>query len=144
MLFKPLCSRCDEQASSIEVIMPDTEPAEWADWSQDRRQIFRQSRKPGEFRFLYEGPGGSNGWVGDVISPVEAERTIAACTSADAAAILELGLYDNAGFCAVCRAFYCPTHWSISSTGFGVCPLGHRKSLDPHWHPEELDASPDS
>ena len=33
------------------------------------------------------------------------------------------GFYDDAGFCQDCDAPYCYRH----------CPLGHGKSLDPHW-----------
>lgn len=135
MLFRPKCSRCEQAAASIEIIAPEAEPAEWLAWPEERRQIFRRYRKPEEFLFLYEGPGGSNGWAGDAISPEEAQRIIAACTSPSAATIRDAGLYDNAGFCVACGAFYCPEHWSISETGYGVCPAGHGKSLDPHWHP---------
>lgn len=44
--------------------------------------------------------------------------------------------YDDFGFCTTCGAFYCSTHWQVSTTGGGTCPAGHFKSLDPHWHPD--------
>jgi hypothetical protein len=34
---------------------------------------------------------------------------------------------------------YCARHWHLSQTGYGTCPLGHGKSLDPHWQPAEED-----
>jgi hypothetical protein len=38
---------------------------------------------------------------------------------------------------------YCARHWHVSPIGYGHCPLGHGKSLDPHWQPaEELAAMP--
>ena len=43
------------------------------------------------------------------------------------------GFYDDAGFCQDCNAPYCYRHWHVSETGYGHCPAGHGKSLDPHW-----------
>lgn len=45
------------------------------------------------------------------------------------------GFYDDAGFCADCGVPYCARHWHVSRTGYGHCPLGHGKSLNPHWQP---------
>jgi len=44
--------------------------------------------------------------------------------------------YDDAGICADCRKPYCATHWGVSLSGYGRCPRGHGKSLDPHWSPD--------
>lgn len=46
-----------------------------------------------------------------------------------------LDLYDDIGFCDECKVPYCDIHWSVSATGYGTCPKGHGKSLDPHWSP---------
>lgn len=43
------------------------------------------------------------------------------------------GFYDDADFCQDCDAAYCYRHWYVSETGYGHCPAGHGKSLDPHW-----------
>jgi hypothetical protein len=43
------------------------------------------------------------------------------------------GFYDDAGFCQDCDAPSCYRHWHVSQTGYGHCPAGHGKSLDPHW-----------
>ena len=45
--------------------------------------------------------------------------------------------YDNAGYCEKCWVAYCYTHWNTTTTGYGICPHGHGKSLDPHWSPED-------
>jgi hypothetical protein len=45
------------------------------------------------------------------------------------------GFYDDAGFCRDCDAPYCYRHWHVSESGYGYCPRGHGKSLDPHWSP---------
>jgi hypothetical protein len=45
------------------------------------------------------------------------------------------GFYDDAGFCQDCDAPYCYQHWRVSDFGYGYCPRGHGKSLDPHRSP---------
>jgi hypothetical protein len=54
-------------------------------------------------------------------------------------ALNDLDLYDDAGICRECGVAYCPNHWSISVGGYGHCPQGHGKSLDPHWSPSDYD-----
>jgi hypothetical protein len=44
--------------------------------------------------------------------------------------------YDNGGYCEPCGVAYCRDHWRPSGTGYGTCPNGHGKSLDPHWSPD--------
>ena len=43
--------------------------------------------------------------------------------------------YDDAGFCPDCEVPYCHQHWHPSDTGYGYCPYGHGKDLDPQWSP---------
>ena len=75
--------------------------------------------------------------VGDAITAERAASIIAAFADAPTAEKMQAaGFYDNAGWCQECREFYCPKHWSISSTGYGRCPSRHGKSLDPHWSPD--------
>ena len=140
MLFRPKCVICGRESATIEVVPPHTLPAEWTAWGDDRRQAFAKYRAAESHQLLYDGPGGSNGWVGDAIEQARAERIVAAFSAKPSAdAIAAAGLYDGAGFCSACECFYCPGHWSVSATGFGTCPRGHRVSLDPHWHPESED-----
>jgi hypothetical protein len=47
--------------------------------------------------------------------------------------VVTAGFYDDAGFCQDCDAPYCYRHWHVSETGYGHCPSGHGKSLDPYW-----------
>jgi hypothetical protein len=135
MLFQPKCKECGASCASIEVLAPDELPAEWVSWEQARRDQFTTYRIPSSHYLIYEGPGGGNGWVGDPISPEEAAAILAAIANPTPEAMRACGFYDGAGLCTQCREFYCPKHWSISATGYGTCPRGHGKSLDPHWHP---------
>lgn len=119
---------------------PHELPVEWASWPPARREAFNKYRAPASYQLLYEGPGGGNCLVGNAISAEEAGAIIAAFTGVPTAEKMDAaGLYDGAGWCPECREFYCPEHWSTSSTGYGTCPRGHGKSLDPHWHPDLSD-----
>jgi hypothetical protein len=136
-LFRPACSVCGQPSATIEVIAPHTLPVEWASWSAEQRRAFTKYRSAKSHQLLYDGPGGNSGWTGSPIDPDQAEQIVAVFSSApNGAAIRAAGFYDGAGFCADCGCFYCSTHWAVSSTGYGTCPRGHGKSLDPHWHPD--------
>lgn len=89
----------------------------------------------GTWRFLYEGIEAGNG-SGDDIPAVDA-MAIARAFSQPLTfeAVHGAGLYDDAGMCSQCSVPYCHEHWNVSSDGFGQCPEGHGKSLDPHWSP---------
>jgi hypothetical protein len=134
MLFRPKCKACGAPSATIEVISPRELPTEWTSWPTARREAFNMYRKPDSYQLLYDGPGGGNGNVGDAITAERADSIIAAFTGSQTPEKMKAaGFYDGAGRCQECREFYCPKHWSISSTGYGTCPSGHGKSLDPHW-----------
>jgi len=112
-LLKPTCSICGAGAAEIELTVTS-----------------------GQWRLRYRGPGGGNG-DGDVIAAGRARAILEAFAPPyQAARVKAAGFYDDAGFCAECGAFYCPTHWRLTPTGGGWCPAGHFKSFDPHWSPE--------
>lgn len=99
--------------------------------------IIKFSQERGAVRFIYSGPGGSNGSIGDLITDERANAIRQAVTVPfDNVKLRLAGLYDGAGFCGQCAKFYCTTHWNVSTTGGGMCPEGHFKSLDPHWSPD--------
>lgn len=111
--LSPRCAVCGRLAATIEL-----------------------SGTPDAWLLIYSGPGGSNG-KGDRIPAEEAAAIRKAFTPPYVAAdIRAAGFYDEAGYCAECAKFYCPDHWNLTSTGSGQCPIGHFKSLDPHWSPE--------
>lgn len=88
-------------------------------------------------RLRYAGLGGGNGIRGDEVPTARAAAIHETFTQPVTAETIGCaGLYDDAGFCRTCGAFYCPRHWAISGTGYGHCRQGHGKSLDPHWSPE--------
>ena len=89
------------------------------------------------WRLVFEGVAGSGNGAGDSISNEQAKTIREALTPPfESTEIEAAGFYDDFGFCQECEAFYCKTHWQVSTAGGGTCPEGHFKSLDPHWHPD--------
>jgi hypothetical protein len=89
----------------------------------------------GHWHFRYSGIEAGNG-AGSAITNKEAAQISSAFTEPlDYDRVRSAGLYDDAGFCEECRVAYCFEHWD-SSYGYGRCPNGHGKSLDPHWSPD--------
>lgn len=96
--------------------------------------------RPPVIYFIYSAPGGGNGVDGDRILPSQAERLVAAFKEPyDRAKIEAAGLYDDAGYCRSCQAFYCSEHWEVTASGGGTCPNGHFKEYRSHWSPESGD-----
>ena len=112
LTFEPACAACGRPASRIELVPDDA----------------------GGWVLRYSGPAASGE------GPVDAARadliTAAFRPPHRFAAVHAAGFYDDAGFCGDCDTPYCATHWHLSATGYGRCPQGHGKSLDPHWSPE--------
>jgi len=112
--FRPLCSKCDKAASTI--------------------QLFNES---GKWRLVYAGSDAGNGPNGDEITPEVARAIITGFTQPyTKQSVQAAGFYDDGGYCLKCQQFYCSRHWRISTTGGGSCPKGHFKSLDPLWSPD--------
>ncbi len=113
--------------------------ADGNDGHQRQRESFLRYRDPREWWLLFEGVAAGNG-LGD---PITADR---AAQVGDAFSqpynydrVHAAGFYDDAGFCQSCGVAYCYRHWHVSRSGYGSCPEGHGKSLDPHWSPEDFD-----
>lgn len=132
-----LCAVCGEVAARVRLLRPGhLPPPAGAGWSREDGSAHESSGTPTGWRFVYEGIEGGNG-AGDEISEDQARKLSNAFAEPVAfEKVRKAGLYDDAGFCADCRAPYCLEHWRTSPTGYGRCPRGHGKSLDPHWSPE--------
>ena len=136
MLVEPKCARCERASSRIELVPPGELPSAWSNWSATSRGVFARHHDPVKWRFLFDGVCGGNG-LGDDIDEEEAARIASAFAEPlDVDRISAAGLHDGAGFCQSCRAAYCFEHWGAPATGYGACPMGHGKSLDPHWSPD--------
>jgi hypothetical protein len=134
MMVTPLCAACGAPATRIELVAPGQLPAQWEHWPATVRDSFLRCRGPGQWCLIRDGVAAGNG------NPIQAGEAGEAGRIAWAFRpplrydqVATAGFYDNAGFCQDCDAAYCYRHWHVSGTGYGQCPAGHGKSLDPHW-----------
>ena len=135
MVVTLLCAACGAPATRIELVGPGQLPAQWEHWPPTVRDSFRRDRGPGQWYLIRDGVAAGNGY-GDPVAAGEAGHgRIAQAFRLPLRfdQVAAAGFYDDAGFCQDCDAPYCYRHWHVSGTGHGHCPLGHGKSLDPHW-----------
>jgi hypothetical protein len=133
MVVTPLCAACGAPATRIELVGPGQLPAQWEHWPATVRDSFLLRRGPGQWYLIRDGVAAGNGY-GDPVGAGEAGRIAQAFRPPlRYDQVATAGFYDDAGFCQDCDAPYCYRHWHVSETGYGHCPAGHGKSLDPHW-----------
>src|SRR3546814_1981125 len=108
------------------------------DWPPELRELFISRRAPGAWRSIYSGVVAGNGRLGDDEDPsVIAKYRAAFSEPRSYERVHQAGLYDNGGFCDECDAPFCAGHWNVNSAGFGSCPSGPRRGLEPHWSPAD-------
>lgn len=92
---------------------------------------FMRYRDPADWWLLFAGLDTGNG-SGNAITAERAARLAAAFAVPYAyERVRGGGFHDDAGFCGACGKPYCRRHWHVSGSGYGHCPHGHGKSLDP-------------
>lgn len=130
------CSKCDNWAAKIEMTEPNSYPKEAATWSEEELAHYEKYRDFDSTYLTYSGPGGSSGDIGNPIDEERKKALINAFTEPFDSMKIKEQFYDMAGYCNDCKKFYCATHWNTSAHGYGKCPDGHGKTLDPHWSPD--------
>jgi hypothetical protein len=85
------------------------------------------------YGFVYRGIEAGNGGGSVVTDEYAGLLTAAFADPPNFDLLRQAEIYDDAGFCSQCSVAYCSEHWSPSSIGYGHCPQGHGKSLDPLW-----------
>jgi hypothetical protein len=96
------------------------------------RESFLRRRGPGQWYLIRDGVAAGNGY-GNPVQAGDAGRIAQAFRPPlRYDQVATAGFYDDAGFCQDCDAPYCYRHWHVSETGYGHCPAGHGKSLDPY------------
>jgi hypothetical protein len=138
LLFAPPCQVCGKHAVRLEIVPPGGLPQEWDNWKPADRQIYSKHRNATKYVHILEGVECGNG-LGNPISEQEARDIVGMLSPKFDLEAVHRRFYDDLGYCAECREFYCSTHWSPSRGGYSHCPNGHGKSLDPHWSPEDYD-----
>jgi hypothetical protein len=139
VLITPPCAVCGTPAARIELIAPGQLPDQWDQWPSTVQDSIMRDRQPGQWHLLVAGPAAGNGY-GDPIDAVRAGQIAWAFRPPlRFAQVHTAGFYDDAGFCPDCDAAYCYRHWHVAESGYGHCPQGHGKSLNPHWSPSNRD-----
>ncbi len=132
MVVTPPCAACDAPSTRVELVAPGHLPAEWQQWPATVRATIERQRQPGQWWLLFKGVAACNGY-GDPIDVSQAGKIAQAFRPPLCfAQVHTAGFRDDAGFCQDCDAPYCYHHWHVSETGYGYCPRGHGKSLDPY------------
>jgi hypothetical protein len=133
MVVTPPCAQCGASSARVELVAPGHLPAGWEHWPGTVQAAIVRQRQPGQWYLLFKGIAASNGY-GDPIDASRAGRIARALRPPLCfVQVRTAGFYDDAGFCQDCDACYCYRHWHVSESGYGHCPRGHGKSLDPHW-----------
>jgi len=141
MVVTPACAACGAPAARVELAAPGQLPAGREQWPAEVRDSVMRGRGPGQWYLIIDGVAVGNGY-GSPVDAGEAGRIAQAFRlPLQPDQVRTAGFYDDAGFCADCGVPYCARHWHVSQTGYGHCPLGHGKSLDPHWQPAEEPAA---
>jgi ribosomal protein L37E len=137
MVVTPACAACGAPAARVELVAPGQLPAGWEQWPAAVREGVMRGRGPGQWYLIVDGVVAGNGY-GSPVDAGEAGRIAQAFRLPPRfGQVSTAGFYDDAGFCADCGVPYCARHRHVSQSGYGHCPLGHGKSLDPHWQPTE-------
>jgi hypothetical protein len=135
MVVTPPCAECGTPSTRVELVAPGQVPAEWEQWPSTVQDSIARQCEPGQWYLLFKGVATENGY-GDPIDARYAGRiTQAFRPPLCFAQVHTAGFYDDVGFCQDCDVPYCYRHWHVSESGYGYCPRGHGKSLDPHWSP---------
>jgi hypothetical protein len=133
MVVTPPCTACGTPSARVELVAPGEVPAGWEQWPGTVQASIVRQRQPGQWYLLFKGIAAYNGY-GDPIEASRAGRIARAFQPPlSFAQVHTAGFYDDAGFCQDCDAAYCYRHWHVTESGYGYCPRGHGKSLDPHW-----------
>ena len=130
----PPCVARGSPSTRIELVAQGELPVEWEQWNSQRQGFFLMHREPERWHLTFKGVATENGYMGDPIDASRAEQIARAFRPPlSFAQVHTAAFYDDAGFCQDCDAPYCYRHWHVSESGYGYCPRGHGKSLDPHW-----------
>jgi hypothetical protein len=136
---EPECAICGAPTARLELLAPGEWQTQWDWWSSAIGDTPTEHQPDRSWWLIFQGVDAGNGH-GNPMTADEGER-LAAIFSAPITfeTVRAAGFYDDLGFCEDCGVPYCATHWSVSRGGYGHCPQGHGKSLDPHWSPSDYD-----
>ena len=135
MVITPPCAACRAPAAHIELVAPGQLPAGCDQWPGTVQGSFLRRPEPGQWYLLVKGMGTRNSYGGPIDAGRAGQIAWAFRPPLRFAQVHTARFDDDAGFCPDCEVPYCHQHWHLSDTGYGYCPYGHGKDLDPHWSP---------
>ena len=135
MVITPPCAACGAPAAHIELVAPGQLPAGWDQWPGTVQGSFLRRPEPGQWYLLVKGTATRNSYGGPIDAGRAGQIAWAFRPPLRFAQVHTARFDDDAGFCPDCEVPYCHQHWHLSDTGYGYCPYGHGKDLDPHWSP---------
>lgn len=108
-------------------------PLSGEQWNSQRQGFFLLHHEPERWHLIFKGVATENGYMGDPINASRAEQIARAFRPLLSFAQVHTAAFcDDAGPCRDCDAPYYYHHWHVSEGGYGYCPRGHGKSMDPH------------
>ena len=136
MVITPPCAACGAPSAHIELVAPGQLPAGWDKWPPGTMHgsILRRP-EPGRWYLLATDIATGTSYGGPIDASLAGLIAWAFRPPLRFAQVHTARFDGDAGFCQDCDAPYCHQHWHLSGTGYGYCPYGHGKDLDPHWSP---------
>ena len=122
-------------AAHIELVVPGQLPAGWDQWPTVMHVSVLRRPGPGQWHLLRQDIATGNSYGGPIDASLAGRIAWALRPPLRFAQVRAARHHDHAGFCPDCEVPYCHQHWHLSDTGYGYCPYGHGKNLDPHWSP---------
>jgi len=135
MVVTPPCAACGIPAAHIELLAPGQLPAGWDQWPGTAQGSFLRPPRPGQWYLLRQYTATGDSYGGPIDASLAGRIAWALRPPLRLAQVRTARFHDDAGFCPDCEVPYCHQHWHRSDTGYGYCPYGHGKDLDPHWSP---------
>ena len=134
ILIEPKCSGCGRKAATIEICPPNVYPKGYSKFDARERGIYLKWRNFAIADMTCRGLLYESGIIGKPMTAERVQQMIDAFTEPVTSSEIKGFFHDDAGFCLECEKFYCKTCWAPSHSGYGHCPRGHGKSLDPFWN----------
>jgi hypothetical protein len=135
MVVTPPCAACGTLTAHIELVPPGQLPAGWDQWPGIAPGRILRRPHPQEWYLLRQGIAGDNSYAGPLTASGAGQIAWALRFPLRYAQVHTARFHDDLGFCPDCEVPYCHQHWHRTDTGYGYCPYGHGKNLDPHWTP---------
>jgi hypothetical protein len=133
MVVTPPCAACGTPSVRVELVAPGQVPAEWDQWPAPCRPAScgDARRDSGICCSKASLPTTATATPSTPAEPAGSPRHSGLpCTSPRST---PPGSTTMQVFCQDCDAPYCYRHWHVTESGYGYCPHGHTKSLDPRW-----------